>query len=728
MSSPKFIPHPSSLPMKASEVLRRYAAEERDFRCARLRGQSFRGQNLSGADFSEADIRGTDFSNAILKKASFVGANAGLPTNWKLGFAILFCLGLIISFVVAFSFIHGGWFLWRSNLELNWLAIAIFALVSAVIAYQGLEAGFVVIAIVMAISLLLMGLSALTGGEIIPFTIVIVLPVVLSLGGSDLVAGSIVVATIELGAAIGLLVAPLYGATMLAGALAGKQFGSTPDVVEVPLDVIVPLFAAWAIAQTLLGGYMGWHTLKGNDKFALIWKTSLVLSTIGGTSFRGADLTAANFTRATLKNTNFTNTWEKDAHGKKHRERKTILDWVCWQDAKQLDRARVGNSILTNPAVRDLLITRNGYQKSYIDANLRAANLDGVNLEQANLTWADLTCATLHYVNLKNANLTESLVLNADFRGATLTGACLEAWNIDSHANLEQVDCQHVYLLRNEQERRPSSGNFAPGEFTKLFQEVLNTVDLIFRNGIDWKAFVVAFKQVQVENEETPLEIQSIENKGDGVVVVRVSVPHNANKPKIHSEFNQQYELALKAIEARYQAELQAKDSDITYYRQQNTDMLGAIRSLANRPISIINENKLMSNSSDQSRNLNVGGNLNATGSSFNLGEISGNLTNTLNQLSAHPQAAELADLLKQLQRAIESDPDLTPPDKTEALEQIGTLAKAGENPQDSTLKKLAATSVKILKGTVAALPSTATIVEACSKLLPLISKALGLG
>ncbi|HEY9695852.1 MAG TPA: pentapeptide repeat-containing protein [Trichocoleus sp.] len=169
-------------------------------------------------------------------------------------------------------------------------------------------------------------------------------------------------------------------------------------------------------------------------------------------------------------------------------------------------------------------------ERNFRHINLRGANLDGINLESANLTWADLSGATLHRAKLKNANLLEALALHTDFTGATLTGACLKAWNIDSHTNLENVDCRYVYLLRDQQERRPSSGDFAPGEFTKLFEEALNTVDLIFRNGVDWKAFVAAFQTVQVQNEDTELTIQSIENKGDGVVVVRVNVPPETNK------------------------------------------------------------------------------------------------------------------------------------------------------------------------------------------------------
>ncbi|MGK7932822.1 MAG: hypothetical protein AB4041_15510 [Microcystaceae cyanobacterium] len=90
-------------------------------------------------------------------------------------------------------------------------------------------------------------------------------------------------------------------------------------------------------------------------------------------------------------------------------------------------------------------------------------------------------------------------------------------------------------------------------------------------------------KEVQVKNEETPLEVQSIENKGDGVVIVKVKVTPEANKEKIHQDFNEVYQLKLAAMEAKYKGELNAKDVEIQSYRRENGNMQRTIEILANR-------------------------------------------------------------------------------------------------------------------------------------------------
>ena len=207
----------------------------------------------------------------------------------------------------------------------------------------------------------------------------------------------------------------------------------------------------------------------------------------------------------------------------------------------------------------------------------------------------------------------------------------------------------------DDRERRPSSGYFQPGEFTKLFQEVLNTVDLIFRNGVDWKALAAAFKKFQVENEGTELAIQSIENKGDGVIVIKVNVPPNADKEKIHSDLTQGYQLALQEVEKRYKAELQAKDKEIEIYREKSSEMKEIVGLLADRPIQNIIDvtAKAKSDMSDifninqsQATNPNVAVAKDHARQKVNIT----NLTSEQNQNLAEA-ATEIQELLKQLSK-----------------------------------------------------------------------------
>lgn len=104
-------------------------------------------------------------------------------------------------------------------------------------------------------------------------------------------------------------------------------------------------------------------------------------------------------------------------------------------------------------------------------------------------------------------------------------------------------------------------------------------------------------------------------------------------------------------------------------------------------------------------------------------------LEEQFNQLpsSLDPTQPGIKELLIQLQQAVDEDTDLAPEDKADLLEQVKVLAEAEQTPESEKKKGLVRTARKIFDATLKSLPSTANIIEACSKLLPLILKALGL-
>ena len=124
---------------------------------------------------------------------------------------------------------------------------------------------------------------------------------------------------------------------------------------------------------------------------------------------------------------------------------------------------------------------------------------------------------------------------------------------------------------------------------------------------------------------------------------------------------------------------------------------------------------------SNSNLNFTVGRDVGLTGLTLNIDEINSIVTNTINQLPASPQSDKpgIKELLTELQTAIEAETDLSDKNKAVALKQVKALAEVGENPQESTMQEAGETAMTMLKGILAALPSAATLVEACSKLLP---------
>jgi uncharacterized protein YjbI with pentapeptide repeats len=471
--------------MKASEVLKRYAAGERNFCRADLRGQSFKGQNFSGANFSEADIREANFTHAILRGANFSKVKTGIGEYWTL-FNKSLCTAPIT--------VIGSLFLFLCN--------------------EG----------------------------------------------------------------------KLRLLTPIGDFLDNLVYGEPQS----------PSFE-WRIATVV-------------TIFELIRLTLSFLPIQGVTKFRGADLADANFSEASLdENTDFRHT----------KRRRTILDRVCWQDAKIAPTSIHGEqcrgfggydgSILQQPMVRELLVTRNGYRKSYVYNILYGANLDGSNLVEANLERADLRGATLRDADLRGANLTEATVRGADFTGASLTGICLEGWNADHTTTLKNVDCQYVYLQQNQQERRPLVGDFASGDFEKVYTTFGETLDFLFRQGSDPVAFRTALAQLLQNNPNA--EIKGLSKLSDELLNVSIEgIP----KPE-QLEVARTFKLTESSIaEQRLQETLQRNaylEGENQAQLRQIDDQKGLIKGLIDNQMEAIKEMAEASKAPKYDlRNANVGG------------------------------------------------------------------------------------------------------------------------
>ena len=137
--------------------------------------------------------------------------------------------------------------------------------------------------------------------------------------------------------------------------------------------------------------------------------------------------------------------------------------------------------------------------------------------------------------------------------------------------------------------------------------------------------------------------------------------------------------------------------------------------------------NKTITN--NQSRNLNISDNaqvhLNNSPGAFNLGSISGQVTNTINKLpnfDREPDKKELKELLSQLQTIV-LKANLNKEDKEDTLEQINAIATALPDNQNKKIKRKAKGAMGIIQDIVAALPPSAAMVTICNQLPDLINK-----
>ena len=635
-----------------------------DYSGQNLRGRSFKGQNLAGVDFSHADIRGTNFTRANLTGANFTGAKAGLQKRWAL---LLVVLSWLLSGISGFlSLISAGFIsqIFNSsqspvNQLAGWVALIVTIIVYIFIIRQGVRVS-VVVAFAFAFAVA------------VAFAIAFAFALALT--------GAFAFAVAGVGAFAVAVAFAVAGAVAVAVAFAFAVAGIFAGAVAVAFAV--------AVAGAAVSAYAAWRAMKGDEKYALIRNAAVAFAAIKGTSFRGADLTDANFTSACLKSTDL-------------RDAKLIR--TCFHKTKLLDRVRPGNSYLQHSQVRQLILTGQGQDKNFDRFKLRGINLKAALLTDTSFNHTDLSRACLQDADLSRAKLVKTQLDYTDFTGATLTGAYIQNWNITHDTNFRGVKCEYVYMRFPTKEnpnplRKPDNNAevFTDGDFGEFIQPIFDTLDLYHNQGVDPRAIAISFKELAENNPDAELEIVAMEKRGEDKFLLRTKTAPEADKSELSGQYFETYNQIKGLPESQIKLLLAEKDD--------------RIRSLENFVSIALKTPSFYSNT--QAENLHSMNN-NPGGTSQNMsgGNMYGGMQaagdNSTQQMETNvTQAdekqltqADVIQMLAQIEEFVKSTPELPSADKEKSLKYLGAAKE--ETQASEPDKQLAAGNLKRMAQTI---------------------------
>ena len=681
-------------------------------------------RDLVGHNFSHRKIQGAKWKQANLSRANFSKIYAGLPFFWIVILAVeLSSLASIAGIPAAFSGFLGTALLTIKNIGeytiFPGVAVIVPILIGLIVTVKW---GFATFLAASAITLCASSALMLV---LQPSTLSIIIIYVAFTTMSELLAlwliSVAVAAARSIHALMFMLLVILSMATMMGTLVFIKQ--SNNEVTVDWLDILI------STSILLAGGLIGWKTTTPSSRFPGIARLAINLTSIGGTSFWKTNLTEADFSGATLKHTDFQG---------------ADLTRTCWRNAKGLEFARLGNTYLANPKIRQLVVTCNGQGK-----NFDGLDFTGVNLQEADLQDASFIGATLNHSNLRGADfsrakLKQTQLEGADLTGATLTGAYIEDWGITGTTKLEDVQCEYIYMRVPTQEnpnplRKPDNlrQTFAEGEFADFIQPFFDTLDLYHSQDVDPRAISIALKNLSVNHPKENLQFVAIERRGHDGLNLRFTTTPGADKSELSHEYFANYAQIKKELPVAAQMRLAEQDAEIRTLKGTIEQFIqtGTHRSTVQADTIQVIQGELIV-TENRGINIKAGGNIGDVSSLvggdvsgvINLGTLSGNVTNAINQLpdTLTSDQPNLKDLLIQLQQAIQDDGDLPDPDKADLLEQVQALAEVKQVEELEKKEGLTRKAMKMFDATLKNLPDTAKIVEACGKLLPLILKALG--
>ncbi|NEQ50676.1 MAG: pentapeptide repeat-containing protein [Leptolyngbya sp. SIO3F4] len=330
------------------------------------------------------------------------------------------------------------------------------------------------------------------------------------------------------------------------------------------ITTVVATLSIWAFA---------WGARLANRRRGVPWHYPDILRslalTIGSwrsTSFHNLDLSHVSFRNAKLANADL-------------RARK--LYRTNFRGVTGLKRARVDNRYLdlALPKVQKLLTHGASDNSDYSRLNLQGAFLQGCDLRRLQFIDTNLTGADLRDADLRGAILARTQMIDTDFSNANLTGICIQDWSVNEQTLFTNVLCDYVYRELDEKgesiDRYPADRNFEPQEFESLYQELGNVAELVFKEGVNWRAFSFSMQKLDLEDDGLGLELKGFERRGDRWVV---RVTHNQFVPK------QEVESRLIGMYDEMKGLLAAKEEQIHQLLGIASDQAESIKELSQKP------------------------------------------------------------------------------------------------------------------------------------------------
>lgn len=714
-----------------------------------LNGRDFKGKDLSGIDLSYTDLRGLDFSGAILVGANLSYSMTGTGKKWKFSLRIIL---LLLVFLAIFTSTYSGAFVGGFSDRIESISGGLYVAIFTILLFSG----FVSITILHGI-----------GATLWLFAIVIVTFISINLALPDFNNSRIFAILMAMLLTVN-IASGLIGAISVAAAKLISDRWISADILFVALasailgglagiyELIDKPTLSWALAIIIpvssslisLAIYIGSKAVKGELKYKLIHDIAISITSKGGTNFQNADLTDANLAFANLHNSDF---------------RGAILDRTCFRNSHNINKSRVEGTYLAKRVLQQVITSGIGKRQDFRGLSMQNINLQGADLSESNLMGVNLSGSNLISANLSRANLTEAQLYGTNLTGATLTRATIENWAISTDSILEDIKCDCIYMRLPTEDnpdpwRKPDnrSENFRSGDFKDFVSPIVTTLNLYRQQYVDPRcmaatfksldlyhhgmlnptAAVLAFKELSEQYPQSEINIAALEGKGDDRVRLQATVSNKTDSSKLSKKYFDNY----RSISALPQNDIQAILTEVAQKDERIYSLEALLRDAIKQPRFYVetyqNQGDLIMNQSKGNVSLSgVHGNVSGvvaagedqTFTGVAVGAISGSVTNTINQLaeSSEPETLRLKELLAELQSVIEAEPELSEEDKVEALEQVQTLAEAGQNPEDGALQKSAKTAMKILKGTIAGVSETTKLVLEGTNLLTAVKALL---